>query len=370
MAWLDRDRSPAMFAIATSVASSSISFVLGNALLTGISKNMLFLWTAAVFAVVGLVSWTSIRAVRGSRRRAQRAFMIVSAFDQKYYVASFVRQLHDAMDRDNIDLVLKVPDRDYDAGAASHHIERVLDRKDDYLGGVIFAGAVYRLHDDLLTFCRKSRLPVVFTDLEPFTEDEYPDNSVFVGYDTAQLGRQAGLWLVNHLRDVHCPRVLVIASREHSRRQDECARVLDQELKGVLVTVNRDCEFIRSRAHDAVLAYVRGLDTGQCLDAIFCTNDEMGLGAVDALAAAPSPATRSTVVIGVDCVAEAKALIDSGSSPFRASVVQNAHELALSIVARLVKMNRGGQVPKRTILEASVYEARQRVAPVAPSRTS
>jgi ribose transport system substrate-binding protein len=62
-------------------------------------------------------------------------------------------------------------------------------------------------------------------------------------------------------------------------------------------------------------------------------------------------------VIGIDGVAEAKALIDSGDSPFRASVVQNTHELALSIVDVLVKVHRGRKLPRRRILEASVYEA-------------
>jgi ribose transport system substrate-binding protein len=106
-----------------------------------------------------------------------------------------------------------------------------------------------------------------------------------------------------------------------------------------------------------VLKHVENLDSCQCLHAIFCTNDEMGLGAVDALAATPSPATEATVVIGVDGVAEARALIDSGASPFRASVVQNTHQLALSIVDLLVKMHRGRQLPKRKILQGSIYEA-------------
>jgi ribose transport system substrate-binding protein len=114
------------------------------------------------------------------------------AFDQKYYVAAFVRQMHNALDRVDIDPVLKVPDRDYDASAQSHHLERVLDRRHDYMGGVIFAGEVHDLRADLQSFCRAARLPVVFTDLEPFEESEYPDNSVYVGYDTGQLGKLAG----------------------------------------------------------------------------------------------------------------------------------------------------------------------------------
>lgn len=356
MAWLDRDRTPALFAIATSVLSSLISLTVGRLLLSDSPKNVLLIWVFAVPVGISLVLWVVLHVVRRARRRSQRAFLIISAFEDKYYIASFVQQLGNALDRVNIDMVLKVPSIDYEASAQSHHLERALDRRQDYIGGVIFAGEVHRLREHLLMFCQKSRLPIVFTDLEPFEESEYPKNGAFVGYDTGKLGELAGQWLVKHLRGVRRPRILIIASREHASRQEECARVLERELKGVTVTVDDSCAFTRSRAHDSVRDHIKKLDSRQCLHAIFCTDDEMGLGAVDALAT-PSPATASTIVIGIDGIAEARALIDSGSSPFRATVVQSTHQLALNIVDTLVKVHRGRQFPKREILEASVYEA-------------
>lgn len=45
--------------------------------------------------------------------------------------------------RVDIDLVLKVPDRDYDASAQPYHLERAL--KHDYMGVVVFAGEVHQL---------------------------------------------------------------------------------------------------------------------------------------------------------------------------------------------------------------------------------
>lgn len=77
---------------------------------------------------------------------------MTSAFSQKYYVASFVQRLYSALDQDGTELALKVPERDYDAGAQSHHLGRLLDRRKDYIGGIIFASEVPRLRDDLLVF--------------------------------------------------------------------------------------------------------------------------------------------------------------------------------------------------------------------------
>ncbi|WHT16452.1 substrate-binding domain-containing protein [Crossiella sp. CA-258035] len=357
MAWLDRDRMPVRFTVGTSVLSGLILTTILKALQTDIPNSVIFIWFALTSGGVAVISWVTFSILQTTRKRSRRAFLMTSAFSQKYYVAALVHRLHSAFDQDGIDLVLKVPDRDYDAGAQSQHLERLLDRRRDYLGGVIVASEVHRLRDDLTRFCQKSRLPIVFTDLEPFeNESEYPDNSAFIGYDTGELGDLAGKWLAKRLRGKKRPRVLIIASREHRSRQERCAQVLRRELDGVAITVEDRCDFVRSRAYDAVHSHVRQLESRQCLNAIFCTNDEMALGAVDALSAT-LPATHNTVVVGVDGVLEAKALINTANSPLRATVVQDTHRLAVSVANLLVKMHRGRPVPKRTILNAEVYEA-------------
>jgi ribose transport system substrate-binding protein len=357
MAWLDRDRTPVRFTVATSVTSGVIVAAISGVFRSDAPRIAILLWFVGVAAGVAVISWGAITTIRRIRKRSRRAFMMTSAFTQKYYVAALVQRLHGVLDRDGIDMVLKVPDRDYDASAQSHNLDRLLERRHEYLGGIIIAAEVDRLRDDLTTFCHTSRLPVVFTDLEPFDDEaDYPDNSTFVGYDTGEIGDLAGGWLVKRLRGKKRPRVLVIASRDHSARQTRCVEVLRRELTDVLVTVDDTCGFSRSRAHDAVRSHVRQLDPRARLHAIFCTNDEMALGAVDALATA-SPATQDTVIIGVDGVQEAKALIDAANSPLRATVEQDTHRLAVAIVDRLAKMRRGRSEPKRTILNADVYEA-------------
>ena len=354
---LDRDRMPVRFTVATSVMSGLIVAAVLKAFQAGVSKGATLLWFAVAAVGAAAISWAVVITIRRAWKRTPRVFLTTSAFSQKYYVAAFVQRMHGALDQEGIDMVLKVPDRDYDASAQSHHLRRILERRHDYLGGIVFAGEMQRLRGDLATFCERLRLPVVFTDLEPFEkETEYPDNSAYIGYDTGELGEIAGRWLVKHLRGRKRPRVLIVASREHPQRQQRCEQVLRSALPDVVIALDDGCGFVRARARDAVRAHVRQLGPRQCLDAIFCTNDEMALGAVDALSA-PTPATQATVVVGVDGVAEAKALIDTPGSPLRATVVQDAHRLAVSIADLLVKMHNGHPVPKRTILDAEIYEA-------------
>jgi ribose transport system substrate-binding protein len=354
MPLLDRERMPVLFTVTTSVISGLIVTGIMAVVRTGLSGGAAVIWfslTAVGVAVLFVGIWISYRA-----RKPRRAFLVTSAFSQKYFVAAFVQRLHSALDRNGIDLVLKVPDRDYDANAQSHHLRRVLERRREYMGGIIVATETQRLRDDLLTFCRKSRLPIVFTDVEPFAEESaYPANTAFVGYDTGALGDLAGRWLVGRLRNNGSPQVLIIASREHRARQQRCEEALRLGLPNVSVTIDDSCEFMRSRAGRSVRTYLQGLASGQDLDAIFCTNDEMALGAVDALST-ERPGRWSTVVVGIDGVQEARALIDSAHSPLRATVVQDTHRITVCVVDILEKLHRGDPIAVRHLLEAEVYE--------------
>lgn len=354
---LDRDRAPVLFTVVTSVLSGLILAGIMKALQSGISASDTVIWFAATAGGVAVATWAVFAVVHRFRKRSSRAFVMTSAFTQKYYLTALVHRLHSALDRDAIDMVLKVPERDYDASAQAHHLRRILARKHDYIGGIIVGGEMRRLRDDLSAFCRDSRLPIVFSDVEPFEkESEYPDNATYIGYDTGAVGALAGKWLVRHLRGKTRPHVLIVASCEHESRQQRCAEALRAAFPDVLITIDDQCDFVRAKACDAVRTHVRHLDPGQCVDGIFCTNDEMALGAVDALSV-PASATRATIVVGVDGVHEVKALIDTGDSPLRATVVHDTHRLATGAVDLLVKMHRGDPVPPRTILNAEVYEA-------------
>ncbi|HEV7647095.1 MAG TPA: substrate-binding domain-containing protein [Actinophytocola sp.] len=97
-------------------------------------------------------------------------------------------------------------------------------------------------------------------------------------------------------------------------------------------------------------------NAGRKLAVVFCTNDEMALGAVDALLADGSELANSVAVVGVDGTPEARALIDTGRSPLRATIVQDPYrisEIAVDLFERMVK---GERVRVRTRLPVEVYE--------------
>ncbi|OXM44559.1 hypothetical protein CFP75_33985 [Amycolatopsis alba DSM 44262] len=357
---LDRDRTPVRFTVLTSVTGGLVLAGILAAIRSDVLIAKLPAWTVLAAGSLAVIPFLLRRAPWTGRPR--QAFLVTSAFSQKYWVAGFVQRMHVVLDRSGIDLVLKVPDRDYDAAAQAHHLRRILAARHNYLGGIIVATEVHRLRPDLAEFCAALALPVIFTDVEPFDdENDYPANTAFVGYLSSDLGKLAGGWLVGHFRRQGTPRphVLIVASRQHPARQNQCATVLRTELTDVSITIDDSCAFNRPRAYDAVQSHIRVLaaNAGR-LDAVFCTNDEMALGAVDALRATTSSVTTDTVVIGVDGTTEARALIDTGASPLRATVVQDSHCLAESVVYALESMRERGKATKRTVLEPEVHEVK------------
>ncbi|GAA1294937.1 hypothetical protein GCM10009634_49270 [Saccharothrix xinjiangensis] len=316
-------------------------------------RGGVFVW-AAPGAVV-LVALFSLWPVRRGTPTG-RVFLVMSTFTQKYWVLDFLQRLHRSLDRKGLDLVLKVPDRDHDAAALAHDLRRVLTARSGYVGGVVWPTELRRSRPDLLEFCAEVALPVMFTDMEPFEdESDYPDNTAFVGYRAEDLGEEAGRWLVGHLRrcGVRNPHVLIVASHEHPDRQNRCVDLLRAEFDGISITVDDTCDFRRARAHDAVQTHIRS--SGEPLDAVFCTSDDMALGAVDAIRANASPSTSDTVVVGIDGIPEVLNLITSATSPLRATAVQDTHRLAECAVEVLQKMLERRRTAKRTILKPQIF---------------
>ncbi|MGM1058953.1 sugar ABC transporter substrate-binding protein [Saccharothrix sp. Mg75] len=330
-------------------------------LLNGLLTLAVPLWVTLLAAVAGAVTALPLR-------RGRRVFLVTSAFSRKPWIVELMQHVHGTLNRGGLDLVLKAPEHDYDAAAQAHHLRHLARSRREYLGGLVVATEVHRLRPELVEFCADFAAPVVFVDIEPFDDEtDYPPDTAFVGYLPTDIGVLAGQWLANHLtrHDVRHPHVLIVAGPEQVDRQRCCEEVLRDRVDGVSVVVDDGCAFQRSRARETVQAHVRELDArGGRLDAVFCTDDEMALGAVDALRGIHSPATADTVVIGVDGAPEVLALIDSGTGPLRATVVQDSRRLAESAIHVLERMRRGRAVPKRTALRPEIHQTNNRSATV------
>jgi ABC-type sugar transport system substrate-binding protein len=356
MSRLDRDRYPVRFAVTTTIVGGLALFAIERALEVA-SRVIVVPWWS-VLAAAGVLSAAGLVAARQTRQgcAGKRVFLIISAFSQQY-LAEMLRNLHRVLDHRGYELVVKIPERDYSSRSQVRHLQGILRRRRDYLGGFIVPAEVAGIRGDLAEFCAKAAMPVVFMDDEPFAaEQDYPANTAYVGYDAGEIGAAAAEWVIGYLgrSGEPAPAVLAIGGVGYQSRQHRFMEVLRGKVASVQI-VEDTAEFDRSCARDVVSKHLnRFRATGQVLRVIFCANDEMALGAVDALLCAEHRNGPETVVVGVDGSPQARALIDSGTTPLRATVVQDSYRVAETAVDLLERLRQKQKTTTRTLLPPTV----------------
>jgi ribose transport system substrate-binding protein len=317
------------------------------------------LWLAGA-AMVGFGVLISIVRYRYRRRPAQ-VFILVSAFAQKHWVNKLLHDLIMALGQHDLDLVFKAPVHDYSGLDQIHQLSRMRRKSCDYAGGFIMVTEAPSVRAELAQFSRRVEYPVVFLDQRPFTDlDQYPRGTAFVGCSSSEIGASAAAWVARNLADrrIRRPVVLVVGSGEHEDRQLSFASTLKQRVPGAVITVNSQGLFVRERCREIVDRQLKELSRrGEHLHAIFCTNDEMALGAVDAIQEriAAGDECDDIAVVGVDGTDEALAVVRSESTPFRATVVQDSRRVADLAVRQLLKLRAGERVAAETFLPTTIY---------------
>lgn len=300
------------------------------------------LWSLVFVPLVAALTIPSLLEQR--RLASRRFFLIMPAFEHKNWFAELLSELLGALERGNSDLVVKLPAHDFDAQSMAELLRQIQKQRDAYAGGFIIAARPGEIRKELLDFCSKFGRPVVFLDVPPFEQaDDYPASTAFVGYSGETIGRTAADVVAQWAKADHkrAPRVLVVASDVQRDRQNAFVERFDQVFPRSKSVVTEEGRFSRSRARSTAGDFLESGIGGKPFDYVFCTNDEMALGVLDAESTVSSTQPTPTV-IGVDGTPEVKALVDSGSH-IKATVVQSAAKVAseaVAVMGRLVdKMN-------------------------------
>lgn len=350
------------------VRDLSISLVSG--LILAIAGKAYASWTAATWATsVWLIlpamvaaGGTTLAVTRYRRRPGRRqVFLLVSAFVQKHWVTELVENLIRTLDQHGIDLVLKIPPHDYRAPGQLQQLAEIETSSRDFIGGFVMAADCAANHAGFDRVCRSIGIPIVFVDTAPFTRvHDYPPNVAFVGCDDTEIGTRAARLVARMLgdRERPSPNVLVVASNEHAERQTSFAAGLGAEVASARITINDQGRFDRMRSAEIVGQALREAHRrGATVDVVFCTNDEMALGAVDAVQkrAAAGEATTDPLIVGVDGTREAKATIHAGGTGFRSTVVQESDKVAEAAVSTLLKLRARERVDVKQMIPTTMY---------------
>lgn len=186
-------------------------------------------------------------------------------------------------------------------------------------------------------------IPLIYLNLEPTNMAELPDNQAYVGSKEVDAGRLAGEATCKMLADkdkagdalvyilmgdlVHDAARTRTSSFKEAMAAGDCASatIADEQSGG----------WMRNTAMDLTTNWVTA---GQPIDAIFANNDEMAIGAMQALKAA-GVSMDDVIIAGIDATSDGLQAMSAGE--LDATVFQNATAQAAGAVDAAVALIKG-----------------------------
>lgn len=190
-------------------------------------------------------------------------------------------------------------------------------------------------------------IPIVFVNNAPSNVDSLPDKQAFVGSNEEQAGTLETQTVCKMLGGKG--KAVIIQGQlgttgQRGRTKATHDVLASPECKGIEVVEEQTANWMRTPALDLVTNW---LSAGREFDAVIANNDEMALGAIQALKAAGKPMDK-VVVGGVDATADALAAMQAGD--LDVTVFQNAKGQGVGAIDTVLKLARGEKVEKKTYI--------------------
>lgn len=209
---------------------------------------------------------------------------------------------------------------------------------------------------------KSAGVPLVFVNMLPTGVEDLADNQAWVGSDEIQAGTLQTQEICRQLGGKGEAVILMgqLGTTGQRGRTQAAHQVLaSEECKGITVLDEQSGNWMRTPGMDLMTNW---LSAGMKPDAIISNNDEMALGAIQALKS--SGISMDEVVIGgVDATQDALSALKAGD--LDVTVFQNAKGQAVGAIDTVLKIIRGQPFEKKNVIpfelvtkeNVAVYEA-------------
>ncbi len=171
--------------------------------------------------------------------------------------------------------------------------------------------------------CEAANKPCIFINREPSAEDmeKFPGMITYVGADARQSGKFQGEIIADLENkgdlngDGKLQYVMVVGDPENVDAQYRTEFSISQYIEKSGLEVEKLWEergdWDQAKGQE-IVANALASERGKDIEVVFCNNDGMALGAVQAITAAGRTVGEDIYLVGVDALAEAVELVDNG----------------------------------------------------------
>ena len=224
---------------------------------------------------------------------------------------------------------------------------------------IAFTPVVSSGWETILQECKEAGIPVICVDR---TIDQGKDSDLFeafIGSDFDLEGRRSAEWLVNYMNEIgrgsKDPINVVelqgtVGAAAATDRMIGFKAVLDQ-YPNYRIIKSQTGNFTRSEGKQVMEAFLKS--DGEIIDVLFAHNDDMAIGAIQAIEEYGKKPAEDIIIVSVDAVKGAFEAMMAGK--LNASIECNPL-LGPQVMDTAVKILTGQEVPKWVVSDEGVYD--------------
>ena len=218
---------------------------------------------------------------------------------------------------------------------------------------IAFSPVVTTGWDTVLQEAKRANIPVILTDRAVDTPDQTLYKT-FLGSDFVAEGKKAGDWLVAQEKTASGPVNIVQlegttgSAPAIDRTKGFAASIAaNPNLK---VVASQTGDFTRSGGKQVMEAFLKSQPK---IDVLYAQNDDMGLGAIEAIQAAGKVPGKDIKIITVDAVKDGMQALADGKINF---IVECSPLLGPQLMDLAKKVKDGQTVPTRVLTEETTFD--------------
>ncbi|MEU1388638.1 MULTISPECIES: ABC transporter substrate-binding protein [unclassified Nonomuraea] len=221
---------------------------------------------------------------------------------------------------------------------------------------IAFSPVVESGWDTVLKEAKDAKIPVILTDRAVDSKDTSLYRT-FLGSDFVEEGKKAGQWLVAEYKDATDPVNIVelqgtTGSAPANDRKAGFAQVIGADPK-FKVIASQTGDFTRAKGKEVMEAFLK---SNPDIDVLYAHNDDMGLGAIEAIEGAGKVPGKDIKIITVDAVKDGMQALADGKINY---IVECSPLLGPQLMDLAKKVVKGEQVPARVVTEETTFTQEQ-----------
>ncbi|MEV4564062.1 ABC transporter substrate-binding protein [Nonomuraea sp. NPDC049419] len=221
---------------------------------------------------------------------------------------------------------------------------------------IAFSPVVESGWDPVLNEAKNAKIPVILTDRAVDSQDTSLYKS-FLGSDFIEEGKKAGQWLVEEYKDSSDTVNIVelqgtTGSAPANDRKAGFAEVIQADAKFKIIA-SQTGDFTRAKGKEVMEAFLK---SNPDIDVLYAHNDDMGLGAIEAIEGAGKVPGKDIKIITVDAVKDGMQALADGKINY---IVECSPLLGPQLMDLAKKVVAGEEVPTRVVTEETTFTQEQ-----------